>query len=300
MDNGLAPGNWGVEQYTLTLQHYAATSDLNVVTSRVAIADMFLRNAATNGEQAARSLDDLARNALFAPYLGGNTRVRTTLTIAAAFGCPFEGEVAVSRVREVVAACAATPPDELAFADTIGLGVPPQVHDLTAVAGSTMPGVPLRWHFHNTRNTGYANAWAAVVAADPGLPLALEHYNLLHRLWREDVVDWQGRFRTPLQGFTATPRPLERGDRAPHRRERAARLADLERAPRVPHRVVRLQQRPVDGRDGRLGFIPLQRPARPRAGGTVRLGEQLLWTQPSAPLRRVRVALRLLPAGASA
>ena len=82
LDNGLTPSNWGVEQYTLTLQHYAATSDLNVVTSRVAIADMFLRNAATNGEQAARSLDDLARNALFAPYMGGNTRVRTTLTSA--------------------------------------------------------------------------------------------------------------------------------------------------------------------------------------------------------------------------
>ena len=42
-----------------------------------------------------------------------------------------------------------------------------------------------------------------------GLPLALEHYNLLHRLWREDVVDWDGKFRTPLQGFTSTPRPLD-------------------------------------------------------------------------------------------
>ncbi len=42
-----------------------------------------------------------------------------------------------------------------------------------------------------------------------GLPLALEHYNLLHRLWREDVVDWEGKFRTPLQGFTSTPRPLD-------------------------------------------------------------------------------------------
>ncbi|MEA5119340.1 MAG: LLM class flavin-dependent oxidoreductase, partial [Propionicimonas sp.] len=42
-----------------------------------------------------------------------------------------------------------------------------------------------------------------------GLPLALENYNLLHRLWREDVVDAEGRFRTPLQGFTATPRPLD-------------------------------------------------------------------------------------------
>jgi putative FMN-dependent luciferase-like monooxygenase len=42
-----------------------------------------------------------------------------------------------------------------------------------------------------------------------GVALALENYNLLHRLWREDVVDWEGQFRTPLQGFTATPRPLD-------------------------------------------------------------------------------------------
>ncbi len=41
------------------------------------------------------------------------------------------------------------------------------------------------------------------------LPLALENYNLLHRLWREDVVDWNGKFRSPLQGFTAVPRPLD-------------------------------------------------------------------------------------------
>ena len=42
-----------------------------------------------------------------------------------------------------------------------------------------------------------------------GVALALENYNLLHRLWREDVVDWEGNFRTALQGFTSTPRPLD-------------------------------------------------------------------------------------------
>lgn len=42
-----------------------------------------------------------------------------------------------------------------------------------------------------------------------GVPLALEHYNLLHRLWREHTVNWEGKFRTPLQGFTSTPRPLD-------------------------------------------------------------------------------------------
>src|SRR6185437_2203979 len=79
LDNGLTPGNWGVEQYTITINHYAATTDLNMVTSRVGIASLFLQNAYNNGEQAARSLDELARNALYAAYFGGNTRVRVTL-----------------------------------------------------------------------------------------------------------------------------------------------------------------------------------------------------------------------------
>ncbi|WP_428533505.1 DUF4043 domain-containing protein [Rhodopila sp.] len=81
-DNGLTPTTWGVEQYTISINLYAATTDLNVVTERVGIASQFLQNAYVNGEQAARSLDELSRNALFAAYLGGNTRVRTTLTSA--------------------------------------------------------------------------------------------------------------------------------------------------------------------------------------------------------------------------
>src|ERR1700733_12723644 len=78
-DNGLTPTNWGVEQYTITINHYAATTDLNMVTSRVGLASQFLQNAYANGEQAARSLDELARNALFSAYFAGNTRVRVTL-----------------------------------------------------------------------------------------------------------------------------------------------------------------------------------------------------------------------------
>ena len=84
LDNGLVPTGWGVEQYTITINHYAATTDLNMVTSRVGIAGQFLQNAAINGEQAARSLDELARNALFAPYFGGNTRVRVAIGSAGA------------------------------------------------------------------------------------------------------------------------------------------------------------------------------------------------------------------------
>jgi len=83
LDNGLTSANWGVEQYTISINHYAATTDLNMVTARVGIASQFLQNAFVNGEQAARSLDELARNALFGPYFGGNTRIRLTLTAAA-------------------------------------------------------------------------------------------------------------------------------------------------------------------------------------------------------------------------
>jgi hypothetical protein len=82
LDNGLTPTNWGVEQYTLSINHYAATTDLNMVTSRVGIASQFLQNAYVNGEQAGRSLDEIARNALFNAYFGGNTRVRVSLTSA--------------------------------------------------------------------------------------------------------------------------------------------------------------------------------------------------------------------------
>lgn len=82
LDNGLTPTTWGVEQYTLSINLYAATTDLNMVVERVAIASQFLQNAYVNGEQAARSLDELGRNALFAAYMGGNTRVRTTLASA--------------------------------------------------------------------------------------------------------------------------------------------------------------------------------------------------------------------------
>ena len=57
-------------------------------------------------------------------------------------------------------------------------------------------------------NTGPVYPWFGKDIRQ-GIPLAIENYALLHRLWREDVVDWQGKFRTPLQGFTATPRPLD-------------------------------------------------------------------------------------------
>lgn len=84
LDNGLTPSTFSIEQYTLGIDMYGDTIDLNLVTSQVGIANQFLANGQTNGQQAKQSLDRLARNALFKAYQGGQTRVRTTLGAPAA------------------------------------------------------------------------------------------------------------------------------------------------------------------------------------------------------------------------
>jgi hydroxymethylglutaryl-CoA lyase len=90
--------------------------------------------------------------------------VRAQVTISAAFGCPYEGEVAPERVVDLARTLADGAPIEIAIADSIGAGVPAQVTDLLWRLKIALPGMRLRCHFHNTRNTGIANAWAAVEA----------------------------------------------------------------------------------------------------------------------------------------
>lgn len=90
--------------------------------------------------------------------------LRTTVTIGASFGCPFEGEVAPAQVLQLVERILESRPDEIAFADTIGCGVPSQVRTLLGEARSLDAALPLRCHFHNTRNTALANVLAAVEA----------------------------------------------------------------------------------------------------------------------------------------
>ena len=124
----------------------------------VVATDTFnLRNqGATTAESVAAWLE-MAR----AAHAAG---VRAQVTISAAFGCPYEGEVAPERVVEIARAVADGAPVEIAIADSIGAGVPAQVTDLLGRLKLALPGMRLRCHFHNTRNTGIANAWAAVEA----------------------------------------------------------------------------------------------------------------------------------------
>jgi len=87
-------------------------------------------------------------------------RMPITVTISVAFGSPFDGPVAPATVLHIVERLMAVPPDEICMADTIGVGVPSQVHEL--VRGARAMGAGVGAHFHNTRNTGYANATAAL------------------------------------------------------------------------------------------------------------------------------------------
>ncbi|MBM5810937.1 MAG: hydroxymethylglutaryl-CoA lyase [Gammaproteobacteria bacterium] len=90
--------------------------------------------------------------------------IHAQVTISVAFGCPYEGEVASTKVVDIAREIADAQPFELAIADTIGVAVPTQVSELIQRVRAALPGMPLRAHFHNTRNTGLANAWAAVQA----------------------------------------------------------------------------------------------------------------------------------------
>ncbi len=91
-----------------------------------------------------------------------STGLFATVTIAVSFGCPFDGEVPPDRVLELARRSAAAGAKEIAIADTVGVGVPNQVRTLLDGVRSVAPDVITRAHFHNTRNTGFANAFTAL------------------------------------------------------------------------------------------------------------------------------------------
>jgi hydroxymethylglutaryl-CoA lyase len=136
----------------------AAAAGCNEIGMAVVASDTFnQRNQGVTTEESIKAWLDIAA----AAHAAG---IRPQVTVSAAFGCPFEGEVAPAKVVEVAERVAQAAPFEIAIADTIGVGAPNQVADLLGRLTDALPGMPLRCHFHNTRNTGLANAYAAVEA----------------------------------------------------------------------------------------------------------------------------------------
>jgi hydroxymethylglutaryl-CoA lyase len=137
----------------------ALAGDVDEVDVVVVATDTFCRrNQGMTTAESVLTAGDLVAQAREAGKL-------TTVTVGASFGCPFEGEVSLDRLREVLRRVVDAGPDELALADTIGVGVPSEVTARLGVAREIAGGdMPLRLHLHDTRHTGVANAVAAVAA----------------------------------------------------------------------------------------------------------------------------------------
>ena len=100
-------------------------------------------------------------------------RLPLGVAIAAAFGCPFEGEVPLARLMRVVEAVAEANPIEIGLADTIGVASPRDVAERVGAVRRAFPGIPVRLHLHDTRGTGLANAWAGIEAGVTSLDASL-------------------------------------------------------------------------------------------------------------------------------
>ena len=115
-------------------------------------------NQRNSGATVEESLESTIRGVLRAREDG----IRSTVTIGTSFGCPFEGAMDPGYILGLAARLVAADPDEIAFADTVGVGVPKQVRHL--VTEGVKLGKPVGVHLHNTRNTGIANAYEAVAS----------------------------------------------------------------------------------------------------------------------------------------
>jgi len=157
---GLVPHD-GVEYSALILNERGY--DRSLAAGIAAVNTVVSATETFSQQNQGMSVDDAVRTVTSLRERTTADRVRLTVTISVAFGCPFEGEVTLDRLRSVASRVAAMDPDEVALADTIGVAVPSDVESRLDLARSLGPA-PLRGHFHNTRNTGIANAVAAVRA----------------------------------------------------------------------------------------------------------------------------------------
>jgi hydroxymethylglutaryl-CoA lyase len=141
----------------------AITTAVNEVNISVAATDGFgLKNQGLDraGQQA--MLEEIVRRRHnVAP---GEAAPSLSVTISCVWGCPFDGEVSVEQVADLVGRIAALGVQEIALADTIGVGDPWSVTRKVETARKAAPDATLRLHFHDTRNTGLANAFAGVEA----------------------------------------------------------------------------------------------------------------------------------------
>ena len=135
----------------------AVAAKLDEVNFAVVLSETFSRrNQGMSTEDGIALWHDVARVA--------EGQICAGLTLAAAFGCPFEGEMSVERMMAVLEKALKIMPAELTLADTIGVAAPSDILERVDAVKARWPALPIRLHLHNTRNTGFANAWAGLQA----------------------------------------------------------------------------------------------------------------------------------------
>lgn len=140
----------------------ALASGIGEINVGVVVTDTFSeKNAGMTSAAAVAMWADVAARA-------HGAGVRAGVTLTAAFGCPYEGRVDPDRVVALAQRVAEAGPFEISLADTIGSAVPNQTEDLVA-AVIAATGLPVRCHLHNSRNTGLANAVAALLGGATAL-----------------------------------------------------------------------------------------------------------------------------------
>ncbi len=205
-----------------------AVDEINFV---VAASEGYSRhNANTSVDAAMAEVEDMIPDAVAAGR-------GTSLTLSVAFGDPLDGEVPPERVAALAVRAADAGAAEIALGDTIGAGTPRDVTERVAAVRAAAPGTALRCHFHNTRNTGYANAVAAAAAGVEALDAAVGGYggspfapgaggnvatedlaHLLNRMGQDTGLDpvalaetaaWlSGRLGTPAAGMLSRTGPF--------------------------------------------------------------------------------------------
>ena len=134
----------------------AVNNEIDEINCVVVATDTFnQRNQGVSTEQTMQSIAEIVKQASSEDLTCG-------VTISAAFGCPYEGEVSVSRIVELALRLTDMGVDEIALADTVGVAGPSNVKDLIRAITKVIGETPLRCHFHNTRNAGVANAYVAI------------------------------------------------------------------------------------------------------------------------------------------
>ncbi len=138
-----------------------AVDEVNVAMS--ATDGFGLKNQGLSVDQQVQMLADIVAGRANGEISSGGTP-SLSATLSCVWGCPFDGEVSVDQVAELVGRIAALGVAEIALADTIGVGNPWAVTRVVDAARKAAPDTTLRLHFHDTRNTGLANAYAGIEA----------------------------------------------------------------------------------------------------------------------------------------